>query len=376
MGVYFVKDKGWRYNFILKGKRYTKAWFKTKKEAKQAEARKREEVENPTTGTEVNGLVEQTSEDQTETQTGMEFFELVNLRLDYVKAYNSERHYTDHIYLAKKWVKEWKQSSCDEVTTESVQKYLIRRQEETSSYTANKELRYLRALFNFALHPSRNLVDRNPTTGIDFFPVDKTIKYVPPKEDVLRVILAADSGVQDYLWTIALTIGRMSEINRLTWADVNFDSRFVILYTRKKRGGHLTPRKVPMPDKLHKVLSRRFEERDKHKPWVFWHRYWSRKGNEWVEGPFKDRKKIMKALCQKAGVKYFRFHALRHFGASLLDSANVPIGSIQRILGHENRTTTEIYLHSIGEGERDAMDILNSRFEEKSHTESHTKKKG
>jgi integrase len=43
----------------------------------------------------------------------------------------------------------------------------------------------------------------------------------------------------------------------------------------------------------------------------------------------------------------FRFHALRHFGASLLDQSNVPIGSIQRILGHENRTTTEIYLHAI-----------------------------
>ncbi len=75
-------------------------------------------------------------------------------------------------------------------------------------------------------------------------------------------------------------------------------------------------------------------------------------------------------------MKYFRYHALRHFGSSLLDSENVPIGSIQRILGHEHRTTTEIYLHSIGEGERDAMDILNHRFNNFSHTESHTNKKG
>jgi site-specific recombinase XerD len=28
-----------------------------------------------------------------------------------------------------------------------------------------------------------------------------------------------------------------------------------------------------------------------------------------------------------------------------MDSQNVSIGSIQRLLGHENRTTTEIYLH-------------------------------
>ena len=51
-----------------------------------------------------------------------------------------------------------------------------------------------------------------------------------------------------------------------------------------------------------------------------------------------------------------------------MDNNNVPIGAIQKILGHENRTTTEIYLHSFGVEERDAI----STYEEarkKSHTE-------
>jgi hypothetical protein len=47
MSVYSVKGKGWRYDFVLKGIRHTEAWFKTKKEAKEAEARKREELKNP-----------------------------------------------------------------------------------------------------------------------------------------------------------------------------------------------------------------------------------------------------------------------------------------------------------------------------------------
>jgi integrase len=72
-------------------------------------------------------------------------------------------------------------------------------------------------------------LDHNPTHGIEFFPVEKRVKYVPPKEDVLRVILAADSDTQDYLWTIVLTMGRMSEINRLKWDDVDFIKRTVIL---------------------------------------------------------------------------------------------------------------------------------------------------
>lgn len=81
----------------------------------------------------------------------------------------------------------------------------------------------------------------------------------------------------------------------------------------------------------------------------------------------------MKTLCKKAGVKYFRYHALRHCGASLLDQANVPIGSIQKILGHENRTTTEIYLHTMGNAERDAIALLDS-CSEKSLTQIHTQK--
>ena len=82
----------------------------------------------------------------------------------------------------------------------------------------------------------------------------------------------------------------------------------------------------------------------------------------------------MTTLCQKAGVRYFRFHALRHFGASMLDQARIPISSIQRILGHENRSTTEIYLHSIGESEREAMKVFDREIDEISHTDSHTEK--
>ncbi|MFC1535184.1 tyrosine-type recombinase/integrase, partial [Thermodesulfobacteriota bacterium] len=87
----------------------------------------------------------------------------------------------------------------------------------------------------------------------------------------------------------------------------------------------------------------------------------------WGLATIPEDKRVIR-ICKKAGVKYFRFHALRHFGASLLDQKNVTIGTIQRILGHENRKTTEIYLHSFGEAERHAMEIFDEIFSEKSHT--------
>ena len=361
MSVYSIKGKGWRYDFTHKGIRYTATWFKTKAQAQRAEAKQREEVLNP--------------KPQLQTPTGMEFLELVNRRLDYVKAYNSERHYTDHIYLARRWIKKWGKLNCSEITSDMLQSYLIRRSRDTSPYTANKELRYLRSLFNFGMHPNRFWLSKNPTSGISFFPVEKKIKYVPPKEDVLKVISLADPETQDYLWTIVFTMARMSEVNRLTWDDIDLEGRYLVLYTRKKRGGHLTPRKIPLSEQLFNLLHRRYLNRDNKKPWVFWHRYWSQQSRAWVEGPYNDRSGIMKTLCDKANVRYFRYHALRHFGASLLAHSKTPLTSIQALLGHENLQTTILYLHSISGSEETAIDVLEKAINGKSLTQNLTQKK-
>jgi integrase len=243
-----------------------------------------------------------------------------------------------------------------------------------SANTANSDLRYLKAVFNYGI--KINLIRNNPTKGVEFFPIEKAEKYIPSQEDVLKVLLVADSDTRDYLYTIRETMGRVGEINKLNWSDVNFEDRYFVLYTRKKKGGHLTPRKIPMTTKLYDVLLGRYKNRDKTKQWVFWHKYWDRKEKVWVDKPYKDRKGIMRSLCKKADVKYFRFHVLRHAGASIMDNAGINTGSIQRILGHESRRTTDIYLHSIGESERDAMDVFeqaNQDFEKKSHTNPHTK---
>ena len=362
MSTYFVKGKGWRYDFTRKGIRYTETWFETKRAAKKAEAEKRKEIENP----------HPVQEESTDTA----FLDLVNLRLDHVKAYNSESHYTSYLYLGRRWVKRWGKLLCNEISTPMVQKHLLERR-KVSPYTANQDLKYLRATFNFGIE--QNLLTTDPTKGIKFFPVEKKVKHVPTVAEIDKVIAAADPDTQDYLWTIRETMGRVSEINRLLWEDVNLSGRYIVLYTRKKRGGHLTPRKIPMTGKLYDVLKKRYERRDPEKPWVFWHRYWSKKKGEFCIGPYRDRKKFMKTLCEKAGVRYFRFHPIRHAGASIMDGNNVPLGAIQRLLGHENRKTTEIYLHSIGDLEREAINIF-ERARENSHTDSHTddppKKKG
>jgi integrase len=354
MSVYFIKKRGWRYDFTLRGIRYTSACFKTKKEAWQAEAKRKEEIQNP-----MPAMIP---------QTDIVFLDLTNKKLDHVKAYNSKSHYRDFFYNARRWIKKWGKLTCKEISRDMVQKFFLERG-QASACAANQDLRYLRSVFNFG--KKMGLIDVDPTQGIEFLPIEKKIKYVPSSRDIDNVIQMADPDSQDYLWVLRETMARVGEINRLQWSDVNFEDRYVVLYTRKKKGGHLTPREVPMSKKLFDVLSKRYELRDKTKQWVFWHTYMSKKIGKIVSGPYLDRKEIMRNLCKKAGVKYFRFHALRHAGASIMDNNNVHIGAIQRILGHENRSTTEIYLHSFGMAEREAISIY-ERARQNSHTDSHT----
>ena len=104
----------------------------------------------------------------------MAFLELVNKRLDHVKAYNSASHYRDTVSLARKWIKEWGEFTSSEITTDMVQEFMLERS-IMSHYSANKDLRYLRTLFNFGIQ--KKWISIDPTEGISFFPVEKGIKY-------------------------------------------------------------------------------------------------------------------------------------------------------------------------------------------------------
>ncbi len=355
MSIYSRRGKGWRYDFMLNGVRYTHAWYKTKKLAKQAAAERRKEVLEPPK--------------ETQMPTDMDFLELVNKRLDHVKAHNSEQHYAEYRSRAKRWVTHWGSLKCSQIMPQMIEDFVLKRS-KVSNHTANKELTCLRATFNFG--KKKKWLTSNPTEEIESLPEGKKKRYVPSPEDIEKVIAVADADTQDYLLVMRDTLARSIEINRLTWDDVNSGEKSVTLYTRKKKGGHLTPRIVPMTDRVYQILSRRFAKRDPTKPWVFWHRYWSRKAGRWVEGPYKERKRIMKTLCAKAGVPYFRFHPLRHSGASVMERNNVPVSSIQKLLGHESRLTTEIYLHSLGESEKEAMAIFERASQKFTHRFTHS----
>lgn len=353
------KEKIWRYDFQLKGQRYQSQNYPTKTAAKEAEEKKRAELKSP----------------QITKPTSLTFFELVNRRLAYIQVWDSKKHFDVTKGRARRWVARWKDLSADSVTQSMILQF-VQERAKVSPLTGNKEIISLKSLYNWGKKQKPPLARENPVDGVDLIPIkEKSIKYVPPKEDAVKVLwCAAKRGgdLWDYLVCMFDTKGRMSEINRLSWDDVKLDEGLepwkrsqVILWTRKKKGGSISPRPIPLTKRLYEILLRRYKCREKTLSYVFICEYWDKNGEKKI-GPYTSRWKIMKSLCKEAGVKRFGFHSLRHLGASIMgNSGKVSIGAIQRILGHESPRTTEIYLHSIGQAERLAMEI----FEENSDIE-------
>jgi integrase len=71
------------------------------------------------------------------------------------------------------------------------------------------------------------------------------------------------------------------------------------------------------------------------------------------------RRRFMKGLCKRAGVKTFGFHALRRFFGSLLaDKYKESIPVIQKLLGHASPNTTEKYIYNISQDAKRAVDQI------------------
>lgn len=74
--------------------------------------------------------------------------------------------------------------------------------------------------------------DLNQIQSIEPKGEDQFVKYIPPIEDVSRVILAADRDEMDFLTCIYKPGARLSEILNLKWEDVNLQIGSVRLPVR------------------------------------------------------------------------------------------------------------------------------------------------
>ncbi len=293
------------------------------------------------------------------------FRDAVAGRLEHLSLYT---HKEDHEKVPRSYANDrkrlsrfgvWADLPVEEITRDMVKaelKKLLAPPPEGLGLTAanvNKHLIALKAAFNYVIKEGKLTV--NPTKDIDFFPEDdKAPKFIPSPDQLAQVLLLAKPMDRAYLTIVAYTGARISEINKLSWADVRWDidgkgHTAVGLWTRKKKDKKRVQRWVPVIERVKQALQYAHQHRIKNSPWAFTNPLMVVKypdnPNRWR---WIYRDKFFATLCDRTGVPRMSFHNLRHLASCNMAAKGAALTDIQQILGHERATTTDLYLRSLG----------------------------
>ncbi len=118
------------------------------------------------------------------------------------------------------------------------------------------------------------------------------------------------------------TGARINEAICLNYSDIK--ENYIILYTNKSKNSDRLPRKIPVPNCLK-----------------------GKKGYGRVFPDWNETPKFLDRTLRKNNMKIWGFHSLRHRYASKLSKAGVPLFEIMTYLGHQNPSTTQIYLQTL-----------------------------
>jgi len=337
MGLWKDKDtKTWKFKFQMAGKVYGGGGHKTKKAAMAAREQRKLHIKE-------NG-----SGKKTPTDTG--FREAASRYLDFSARRHAKKTYAYKAYVFDEFIKHAGDLPLNQITPGVIQDYLTTRK-TNSNY--NRHRKDLAALFSFA-RKTLQIIQHNPCDVVERLPEERFVKKIPTQEEFLKLLAAAGPDERPLLTVLAHTMARIDEILRLRWVDVNFDKGFLTLYTRKTNDGAYRGRDIPLNADLRSTLKSLWGKRVQDE-WVFL--------NPVTKTKFTRRSKFMRGICKRAGIPNYGFHSIRHFISSyLFDKEKIGKATIGKLLGHQSLSTTDIYLHSLDDSLRGAMQKLEGSF--------------
>jgi integrase len=241
------------------------------------------------------------------------------------------------------------------ITSQHVEQYKARAlKEDTSRKTINNRLAIFRKCVTTA-YEWLKLPGAPPTV--------RWLRCPPPSTDYLSadecsLLLSHASGVVYEMLLTALRTGmRQGEIRGLQWRSINWEARtLVVRHSLNDLTKQLEPpknnreRHIPLDLDLYETLYRRRQSTG----YVFLD----------AQGKPFDCKKVIRRLREvreRAGLRQFGWHTLRHTFASHLAMKGAPLHVVQALLGHSSIVMTMRYAHVAPSASRTAIDMLNPR---------------
>jgi integrase len=214
----------------------------------------------------------------------------------------------------------------------------------------NVLLRSLRAAFNWAMiedDEKPGYTDRNPFLkergrASVLFDTGRNLPRDLDSGEIRALLASSEPDFRMVVGTALNTGARRTEIARLMITDVRLDEGVIRIRETKNR----EDREVPIADSYRGRLETYLQGLGADIGPLF---------PRWRHSDVYSTK--FAALCRRAGVTA-RFHDLRHTFAMNLRRAGVPLDVIQKLLGHRNIQTTQIYAKVVDEELRSAVNKL------------------
>lgn len=343
MGLWKDKTRGdWRYRFEYQKQNYAAGGFKTRADARAAREERRKRVKSAIL------------EPQPILTDITAYSNTLNQYLDWSERRHARGHYDNKCVVFRRLSGFLGEDvPLSRLTTATLHSFLSTAPSNNAYNAYRKEIS---SFFNWSKrHVDQSIV--NPCELLEKMPNPRKERDIPTRTEFLQLLSACGPNEKPLIVVLAHSLGRIDEILRMTWRDINFEKKVLVLWSRKNRAGDWKPRTIGMNGDLEAMLLSMWRRREQDK-WVF---YNARKHDRYLRRP-----KLMKTLCKRAGISFYTFHQIRHFMATYMhDIMKVPTGVLSGILGHENKRTTEIYLHSVDEAQREAMMRLEGVFMDK-----------
>lgn len=239
----------------------------------------------------------------------------------------------------------------DGITLADVEYFKHQLGEELKVGTVNRNLALARAVFNRGVRHGR--IQASPMSGLKFDLENNTRRRFLEPEEEMRLTPELPERLRPWV-SVALHTGmRLGELLALRWADVDFGNGTILVREAKAGEGRIA---WASPEGLKTLSALRREQIRKgmaggdltaiRERYVFQDARGSARTNLW---------RYWHVALERAGVKDFRFHDLRHTFASRLVNEGVDLYTVKELLGHKTFRMTERYAHVADNHKREAV---------------------
>jgi integrase len=230
-----------------------------------------------------------------------------------------------------------------QINTPLVAEYQDERLDGVAEATVYQELSLLRRMFNVARRRWKWLKENPVSDGDLSFSIgnknarDRWLTV----EDEQRLLLNATNPawLKPLLITALHTGMRRGELLALTWKDIDFRQRLVRV--EKSKNGE--KRSIPMSKTVHDTL-KAMKVRNI--------------SGQVFEISIRSLREAYSKALEKAEIRDFHFHDLRHTFATRLVQNGVDLYRVKELLGHKTITMTMRYAHHYAESLRSSVDVL------------------